>query len=57
MAGDDSRVGRGGSFEDVYAATADRLVRQIYRVTGDLEEARDCVQEGFARVPVTGGRA
>ena len=37
------------SFGEFYAATADRLVTQIYLVTGDVEEARDCVHEGFAR--------
>jgi len=39
----------GRSFADVYAAAADRLVTQLYLVTGDVEEARDCVQEAFAR--------
>lgn len=37
------------SFAELYAATASRLVVQIYLVTGDVEEARDCVQDGFAR--------
>jgi len=37
------------SFEELYAGNADRLVTLIYLVTGDVEEARDCVQEGFAR--------
>jgi len=39
----------GGTFEEFYAATADRLVARVYLVTGDVEEARDCVQEAFAR--------
>lgn len=37
------------SFEDFYAASASRLVTQLYLVTGDQEEARDCAQEAFAR--------
>ena len=37
------------SFEELYATAAARLVTQLYLVTGDVEEARDCVQEGFAR--------
>jgi RNA polymerase sigma-70 factor (ECF subfamily) len=39
----------GGGFEDLYAAHLARLVTQVYFVTGDVEEARDCVQEAFAR--------
>jgi RNA polymerase sigma-70 factor (ECF subfamily) len=38
-----------GSFEEFYASAARRLVTQLYLVTGDVEEARDCVQEAFAR--------
>jgi RNA polymerase sigma-70 factor, ECF subfamily len=41
--------GGAAAFEAVYVASADRLVTQLYLVTGDVEEARDCVQEGFAR--------
>ena len=37
------------SFESFYAWAAGRLVTQLFMVTGDLEEARDCVQEAFAR--------
>jgi RNA polymerase sigma-70 factor (ECF subfamily) len=37
------------SFDDVYAATAPRLIGQLYLVTGDLAEAQDCVQEAYAR--------
>lgn len=37
------------SFEVVYAATAPRLVHQLYLVIGDLSEAQDCVQEAYAR--------
>jgi len=36
-------------FEELYAGNFPRLVRQLYFVTGDAEEARDCVQEAFAR--------
>lgn len=39
----------GSSFEAVYAATAPRLVHQLYLVIGDLSEAQDCVQEAYAR--------
>jgi RNA polymerase sigma-70 factor (ECF subfamily) len=44
---DDEPTGR--PFDVVYAEAADRLVTQLYLVTGDVEEARDCVQEAFAR--------
>lgn len=37
------------SFEAFYSRSAGRLVMQLYLVTGDLEEARDCVQEACAR--------
>lgn len=48
---DDREPADGGrrSFEDLYTATAGRLVAQLFVTTGDLEEARDCVQEAFAR--------
>jgi DNA-directed RNA polymerase specialized sigma24 family protein len=35
-------------FEDLYAAHLARLVTQVYFVTSDVEEARDCVPEAFA---------
>jgi RNA polymerase sigma-70 factor, ECF subfamily len=38
-----------GSYDELYAATADRLVRQVYALTGDLGEAQDVVQEAFVR--------
>ena len=34
---------------DIYAASAARLVAQLYGVTGDFAEAQDAVQEAFAR--------
>lgn len=34
---------------DIYAASAGRLVAQLYGVTGDFAEAQDAVQEAFAR--------
>lgn len=34
---------------DVYAASAGRLVAQLYGMTGDFAEAQDAVQEAFAR--------
>ncbi|MFZ0161725.1 MAG: hypothetical protein WAL50_22070 [Kineosporiaceae bacterium] len=40
---------RGDRFEDLYAGNFGRLVTQVYFVTGDVEEARDCVQEAFPR--------
>src|SRR6185437_6010193 len=36
-------------FDAIYAATAPRLVGQLYLLIGDLSEAQDCVQEAFAR--------
>lgn len=36
-------------FDAVYAATAPRLIHQLYLVVGDLSEAQDCVQEAYAR--------
>ena len=38
-----------GAFEALYLGNLNRLVSQLYLVTGDLEEARDCVQEAFSR--------
>jgi RNA polymerase sigma-70 factor (ECF subfamily) len=34
---------------DLYAASAGRLVAQVYGLTGDLAEAQDAVQEAFAK--------
>ena len=34
---------------DVYAASAGRLVAQLYGMTGDFADAQDAVQEAFAR--------
>lgn len=48
MASERSDV-RQRDFDQVYAATAPRLVGQLYLVIGDLAEAQDCVQEAFAR--------
>ena len=36
-------------FDEFYAATAKRLVGQVYAVTGDMSEAQDVVQEAYAR--------
>jgi RNA polymerase sigma-70 factor (ECF subfamily) len=38
-----------GDFDVFFAATAARLQGQLYLLTGDREEARDCVQEAFER--------
>jgi RNA polymerase sigma-70 factor, ECF subfamily len=39
----------GPSFDEFYAGTAARIVRHAYALTGDLDDARDIAQEGFAR--------
>lgn len=36
-------------YDDFYAASFGRLANQVYAMTGDREEARDCVQEAFVR--------
>ena len=36
-------------FDAWYEAAFARLVRQVYAMTGNEEEARDCVQEAFVR--------
>lgn len=36
-------------FDAFYAASYARLVHQLHAMTGDREEAADCVQEAFAR--------
>lgn len=36
-------------FDEFYAATAQRLVRQLYALTGDLGDAQDIAQEAYAR--------
>ena len=36
-------------FDALYAATAPRMMRTLHLLTGDKEEARDCVQEAFER--------
>jgi RNA polymerase sigma-70 factor, ECF subfamily len=41
-----------GDFEDFYAATFDRLVGQLFLVTGDLHDAEDVVQEALTRAAV-----
>ncbi len=38
-----------GDYDELYAASGDRLVRQVYALTGDLAEAQDVVQEAFVR--------
>jgi RNA polymerase sigma-70 factor (ECF subfamily) len=37
------------SFEEFYAAVFNRLVGQLFLVTGDLQEAEDVVQEALTR--------
>ncbi|WP_307804004.1 sigma-70 family RNA polymerase sigma factor [Micromonospora echinofusca] len=42
--------------QEVYAASAARLVAQLFAVTGDYAEAQDAVQEAFVRVLARPGR-
>jgi RNA polymerase sigma-70 factor, ECF subfamily len=42
----------GGSFEDFYTGSVERLLEQLFPVTGDLHEAEEVVQEAFARASV-----
>jgi len=37
------------SFDDFYHATRNRLLHQMYAMTGSLADAQDCVQEAYAR--------
>jgi RNA polymerase sigma-70 factor, ECF subfamily len=36
-------------FDSLYAASFGKLVGQLYAMTGDRDEAQECVQEAFAR--------
>jgi RNA polymerase sigma-70 factor, ECF subfamily len=36
-------------FDEFYAATAPRLVGQLFLLTRDMAEAQDCVQEAYSR--------
>ena len=36
-------------FDAFYQVSAQQVLRQLYVMCGDLEEARDCLQEGYAR--------
>jgi RNA polymerase sigma-70 factor, ECF subfamily len=38
-----------GSFEEFYTGAVDRLLGQLFPVTGDLHEAEEVVQEAFTR--------
>jgi RNA polymerase sigma-70 factor, ECF subfamily len=44
------------AFDRFYAATASRVVAQIYVMVGDLAEAEDAVQEAYARAWQRWGR-
>lgn len=44
-----SSSGSGLDFDEFYAATSQRLVRQFYAMCGDLGEAQDIAQEAYAR--------
>lgn len=41
---------------EIYAASAGRLVSQIYAMTGDFAEAQDAVQDAFARAVARPGK-
>jgi DNA-directed RNA polymerase specialized sigma24 family protein len=43
-------------FRDIFAASYQRLVVQMYGVTGDAAEAEDLVQEAFVRAAAAGPR-
>jgi RNA polymerase sigma-70 factor, ECF subfamily len=55
----DDRIGKGEAlsgftadaegFDVFYQGSARQVLRQLYAMCGDLEEARDCLQEGYAR--------
>jgi hypothetical protein len=44
----------GGTFEEFYAATVDRLHGQLFVVTGDLHETEEVVQEALSAPPAAG---
>src|SRR5680860_1037261 len=46
---DGGEMGDTSGFDSLYAASVSRLTGQLYLLTGDREEARDCVQEAFER--------
>jgi RNA polymerase sigma factor (sigma-70 family) len=41
---------------EIYAASAGRLVSQVYAMTGDFAEAQDAVQDAFARAVARPGK-
>lgn len=43
------RAGDASAFAEVVAAHADRLTAMLYRLLGDIEDARDVAQETFIR--------
>jgi RNA polymerase sigma-70 factor (ECF subfamily) len=55
----DECIGRGAAlsrftadaegFDAFYQGSAHQVLSQLYAMCGDLEEARDCLQEGYAR--------
>ena len=51
-----SRLRDEHEFEDFYAAVFDRLVGQLYLVTGNLHDAEDVVQEALTRAAVRWSR-
>lgn len=47
--GTGGEMGDTSGFDALYAASVSRLTGQLYLLTGDREEARDCVQDAFER--------
>ncbi|TDC46230.1 SigE family RNA polymerase sigma factor [Jiangella ureilytica] len=42
-------MGRSADFDAFYDATSRRVLHQLYALTGDLDRARRCTQEAYAR--------
>jgi RNA polymerase sigma-70 factor (ECF subfamily) len=42
-------MGNADDFDAFYLATRQRLLHQMYAMTGNLADAQDCVQEAYAR--------
>lgn len=42
-------MGRSAEFDAFYDATSRRVLHQLYALTGDLDRARHCTQEAYAR--------
>lgn len=49
-------VGQGSTLSEVFHASYQRLVVQMYGVVGDISQAEDLVQEAFVRAAAAGNR-